>query len=138
MGEIIVDVELENLRDRTRFEDGYLAEADIRQATIKAVADTGAMMLTLPADLVERLGAREVRRAVFVFADGRRGELPIAGPLTVQIGDRRMTTECTVVPAGADALVGQLIMEGLDLVADCKNRSLTPRPESPDMPMFRL
>ena len=138
MGEIIVDVELENPIDRGRFEHGDLLETDVRRATIEAVADTGAMMLTLPEDVVERLGAPVVDSAMFTYADGRRGELPIAGPLTVQIGDRWMTTECTVVPEGADALVGQIVMERLDLVADCTNRTLTPRPESPDKMMFRL
>ena len=138
MGEIIVDVELENPIDRGRFEYGDLLEADIRSATLKAVADTGAVMLALPEDVVERLGAPVVRSAAFIYADGRRGELPIAGPLTVQIGERWMTTECTVVPEGADALIGQLVMRGLDLVADCVSRTLAPRPESPDMPLFRL
>ena len=112
MGEIIVDVELENPIDRGRFEHGDLLETDVRRATIEAVADTGAMMLTLPEDVVERLGAPVVDSAMFTYADGRWGELPIAGPLTVQIGDRWMTTECTVVPEGADALVGQIVMEG--------------------------
>ena len=138
VGEIIVDVELENTIDRGLAKRGHLPEAGVRRATIKAVADTGTLMLSLPEDVVERLGAPVVDSAVFTYADGRRGELPIAGPLTVQIGDRWMTTECTVVPEGADALIGQLVMEGLDLIADCVNRTLAPRPESPDMPLFRL
>ena len=41
MGEIVVDVELENLRDRNLFESGYLAEEEVRRVRIAAVADTG-------------------------------------------------------------------------------------------------
>ena len=63
---------------------------------------------------------------------------PVAGPLTVRIGDRWMPANCIVVPTGTDALVGQVVMEQLDLVADCATQTLGPRPESPDRPSLRL
>ena len=138
MGEIVVDIELENPGDRRLFEEGYRREEDIRRATVRAVADTGAVMLALPEDTVNRLGVKLVGSASFTYADGRQDERPIAGPLTVGIGDRSTSTNCVVVPAGADALVGQLVMEALDLVADCVRRTLGPRPESPDRPLLRL
>lgn len=57
-GEIIVDVGLENASDRSPFEAGHLPETDIRRTRVRAVADTGAVMLALPEDVVERLGAQ--------------------------------------------------------------------------------
>ncbi len=138
MGEIIVEIELENVKDREMAEDGELPEADIRSATVSAVADTGAIMLALPEDVVGRLGIRHRSSITATYADGRQGELPVAGPLLVRIGDRSMPANCIVLPQGTDALVGQLIMEGLDLVADCVARTLHPRPESPDRPLMRL
>ena len=138
MGEIVVDIGLENARDRGLFEAGHLQEADIRRTRVRAVADTGAVMLALPEDVVERLGAREVGSIACAYADGRQGERPIAGPLTVHLGDRWTYARCVVIPTGADPLVGQLVMEELDLVADCVTRTLAPRPESPDRPLLRL
>ena len=138
MGEIIVEIELENVKDREMAEDGELPEADIRSATVSAVADTGAIMLALPEDVVSRLGIRHRSSITATYADGRQGELPVAGPLLVRIGDRSMPANCIVLPQGTDALVGQLVMEGLDLVADCVARTLHPRPESPDRPLMRL
>jgi predicted aspartyl protease len=138
VGEIVVDVGLENVGDRELARAGYLPEADIRRASVQAVADTGAVMLALPEDVVERLGVEVVGSVACNYADGRRGERPVAGPLTVRIGDRWMPANCIVVPAGTDALVGQVIMEQLDLVADCATRTLGPRPESPDRPLLRL
>ncbi len=138
MGEIVVDVELQNAEDRAMANKGILRETEIRRATVSAVADTGALMLALPEDVVERLGVEVVGSGTFAYADGRRGELPIAGPLTVHIGDRWTFARCVVVPPGADPLIGQLVMEELDLVADCRNRTLGPRPESPDVPVLRL
>ena len=138
MGEIIVNIELENVEDRGLARSGYLPEADIRRATIPAVADTGAIMLALPEDVVSRLGLERVDSIAATYADGRRDELPVAGTLIVRIGDRSMRADCIVLPQGVDALVGQLVMERLDLVADCVARTLHPRPESPDRPLMRL
>ena len=138
MGEIVVDVGLENVGDRELAKAGHLPQADIRRATVRAVADTGAVMLALPEDVVERLGVEIVGSVACAYADGRRGERPVAGPVTVRIGDRWMPANCIVVPTGTDALVGQVVMEQLDLVADCVTRTLGPRPESPDRPLLRL
>ena len=138
VGEIIVDIHLENLHDRGLFQGGHLPEDEIRSATVPAVADTGAVMLALPQEVVDQLGLQSVRTINTTFADGRRGELDVAGPLSVTIGDREMPTDCIVLPAGAEALVGQIVMERLDLIADSLNQRLTPRPESPDRPMLRV
>ena len=138
MGEIIVDIHIENLHDRGLSQGGHLPEDEIRSTTVPAVADTGAVMLALPQDVVDLLGLQPVRTINTTFADGRRGELDVAGPLSVRIGDREMPTDCIVLPVGAEALVGQVVMEQLDLIADCVAQTLGPRPESPDRPMLRV
>ena len=97
-----------------------------------------------PLHLCRRPTRRKTRRRP---ADGRIGDMPpnCSRPgtfgcppraLTVRIGD--MPANCIVAPAGTDALVGQVVMEQLDLVADCATRTLGPRPESPDRPLLRL
>ena len=138
MGEIVVDIELENVKDRGLARAGHLREADIRRATIPAVADTGAIMLALPEDVVSQLGIRRTGSVNIAYADGRRDELPVAGPLIVRIGDRSMPTDCIVLPQGAAALIGQIVTRQLDLVADHVAQTLHPRPESPDRPLMRL
>ena len=138
VGEIVVNIELENVEDRGLTRAGHLREADMRRTTIPAVADTGAIMLALPEDVVDRLGIERVDSIDATYADGRQGELPVAGPLIVRIGDRWMPANCIVLPQGAVALVGQIVMEALDLIADPLNRTLHPRPEAPDRPMLRL
>lgn len=138
MGEIAVEVGLENVGDLELVKQGLLKDADVRRTTATAVADTGAVMLALPGDVVERLGVEVIGSAPVAYADGRRGELPIAGPLTVHIGDRWTFARCVVTPPGTEALIGQIVMEELDLVADCRNQTLGPRPESPDAAVLRL
>ena len=138
MGEIVVDIELENVEDRGLARSGHLRDADVRRTTLPAIADTGAMMLALPEDVVSQLGLERIGSIAATYADGRRDELPIAGTLAVRIGDRSMRADCVVLPQGADALIGQVVMERLDLVADCVAQTLHPRPESPDLPLMRL
>ena len=138
MGEIIVNIELENAMDRIMAQDGRLPEADIRRATIPAVADTSTMMLALPEDIVNQLGLRLNHSVNVIYADGRRDELPVAAFLNVQLCDRRTVGDCIVLPQGSDARVGQIITRQLDLVPDPENKTLGPRPESPDRPLMRL
>jgi clan AA aspartic protease len=100
--------------------------------------DTGAVMLALPQDVAERLGLQIVRKAIVSYADDRRDELDVAAPVKIQIGDRHMTTECLVLPPTSEALIGQVVLETLDLIVDCQRQTLTPRPESPIYPSLKL
>ena len=138
MGEIVVEILLENVIDLGIVGRGVGNDSDVRRVQMPAIADTGAMMLALPQDVVDQLGLSTVRTASATYADGRRGVVPVAGPLNITIGNRFMTTECVVIPQGSEALIGQIVMEGLDLIADCAKQVLAPRPESPDRPMLRL
>jgi hypothetical protein len=42
------------------------------------------------------------------------------------------------VPAGASALIGQIPLEGLDLVVDPKSQECRVNPASPDIPLLDL
>ena len=138
MGEIVASMELENTVDRDNASNGLRDESMIRRATVEGVVDTGAVMLMLPENLVGSLGLRTRRQISVTYADERSETRPVAGPVTVQIGNRFMTTDCVVGPPSSEPLIGQLVMEALDLVADCGNRTLAPRPESPDMPQLKM
>ena len=138
MGEIVVETELENPLDRGHFERGLGEESDIRHTTVNAVVDTGAVMLMLPQNVVERLGL-DIRRTVIVtYADERKEERPVAGPVTVRLCGRFMSIDCVVGPPLSEPLIGQVVLESLDLIADCRNQTLAPRPESPDYPLLKL
>ena len=138
MGEIVASVELENTTDRDIASDGFRDESTVRRTTVEGVVDTGAVMLVLPENVVKRLGLRTRREVVVTYADERREMRPVAGPVTIQIGNRFMNTDAIVGPPLSEPLIGQIVLEGLDLVADCTNRTVGPRPESPDSPLLKL
>jgi clan AA aspartic protease len=138
MGEIVVAVQLENAIDRALQRRGALPEGQVRQLTVQAVVDTGAVMLVLPQDVVHKLGLTEQRTVLVRYADERTEERPVAEIVTLTIGDRTMTTECIVGPPLSEPLLGQIVLERLDLLADCQNQQLRPRPESPYYPLLKL
>ena len=138
MGEIVASMKLENAEDRGVVRRGLSDESTVRRATVDGVVDTGAVMLVLPEDVVGRLGLATQREVVVTYADERKETRPVAGPVTVHIGDRFMIAECVIGPPSSEPLIGQIVLEALDLVADCANRTLGPRPESPDRPLLKL
>ena len=138
MGEIVASVELENAADRGIVGEGLRDESTVRRTTVEGVVETGAMMLMLPENVVSRLGLERQREVVVTYADERKETRPVAGPVTVHIGNRFMITDCVVGPPLSEPLIGQIVLAALDLVADCTNRTLAPRPESPDSPLLKM
>ena len=138
MGEIVASVELENAADRGIVSQGLRDESTVRRTTVEGVVETGTMMLMLPENVVSRLGLKRQREVVVTYADERKETRPVAGPVTVHIGNRFMITDCIVGPPLSEPLIGQIVLAALDLVADCTNRTLAPRPESPDSPLLKM
>lgn len=138
MGEVKVEVELENALDRELAVRGSLLEADVRSARVEVLADTGSVLLMLPQELVEALGLRELRKAIVTYADERKEERPIAGIVTIRVGDRAAELNCVVGPPNSEPLLGQIALEVMDLLVDCTQRRLVPRPESPYLPLVKL
>ena len=69
MGEIVATMELENTVDREVVSRGLRDESTVRRTTVDGVVDTGAVMLVLPEDVVDRLGLRTQREVVVAYAN---------------------------------------------------------------------
>ena len=81
--------------------------------------------------IATELGLRHEGTRTVVYADERREERPVTN-VTIKIGNLATWTEAIVGPAGSQVLIGQVVLEMLDLIADCRNRTLAPRhPEGP-------
>jgi predicted aspartyl protease len=138
MGEVKVEVTLENAVDRERSRLGEIPEADVRCRTLHVLVDSGAVMMVLPQDLVEVLGLREIGKPIVTYADDRKEERPVAGIVTVRVGDRETSLNCVVGPPSSEPLLGQIPLEAMDLLVDCGQERLVPRPESPFLPLLKV
>ena len=106
--------------------------------TVQAIADSGSVMLVLPQDVVEALGLRETRKAIVSYADERKEERPVAGIVNVRVGNRAASVECVVGHPNSEPLLGQIVLEAMDLLVDCTRGKLVPRPESPFLPLLNM
>jgi clan AA aspartic protease len=138
MGSVHVTLDLENTTDGDIALQGLRTATEVRRVSVRALVDTGAVLLVLPEDVVEHLGLQRRGRSVVAFADDRKADWDVAGPVTLRIGNRAGIFECLVAPPTTEPLLGQIPLERLDLVVDPLHRTLGVRPESPIFPLFSV
>ena len=138
MGKVMEKIKLTNSYDEDKVSSGYWQPEQVRSLEIEALVDTGATMLMLPADVVERLGLKEKGRRKVRYANGKEDEVPWVGGVRLTLLGRDMIASALVEPAGTTALIGQIPLEELDLLVDPKSRSLKVNPASPDAPLLDL
>ncbi len=127
-------VKLANAFDYFLLERGAISEADIRRAEVEALVDTGANMLVLPEEVVEQLGLREIDRRRVRYADGRADVKRVVGSVYLEIAGRHGDFDAIAENRGTMPLIGQVVLEELDLIVDPRSKEVRPDPDSPDMP----
>ena len=136
MGEIRVKVKLTNSFDEMRLRRGEILEREVRKYDADAVVDTGAVRSVIPVHVLDRLGLLTRGRRVTQYADGRKESVSLSEPIVFDILDRDTLEEAMVF--GDEVLIGQTVLEKLDLLADCANRRLIPNPAHPDQPVSKI
>ena len=138
MVEVRIKVELENDGDLFLCGEGKIDANEVRRIEIDALVDTGAVMILLPQDMIETLGLKKVDRTIVALANDEKVEMDIAGTLSLTSCGRIMKTDCLVGPPLCEPLIGQIMLERLDLIIDPLKQTVTPRPESPYLPSLKL
>jgi clan AA aspartic protease len=129
-------IRLANSHDEENVRRGLARPDEVRSLEIEALVDTGATMLMLPADVIERLGLPTAGHRNVRYADGRLEEVPWVGGIKLTILGRDMFADALVGAAGTTPLIGQIPLEELDLLVDPKSRELKVNPASPDAPLL--
>jgi clan AA aspartic protease len=102
----------------------------------EALIDTGAVRTAIPLEVCEDLGLRIRSQEIAKYADRRQETVGLTGPIIIEI-EGRETIEAAMV-LGDIVLIGQTVLETLDLLVDCKNQRLVPNPENPERPVLRV
>ena len=132
MGKVMVEIEVANYQDEGLVQAGVLPPGKVRKVQLKALVDTGATLLVLPEDAIEKLGLPVLRKASTRLGDGRFVTRTVYGSAKLAVQRRLVTVDVLSAPQGVPPLLGQIPLEGLDLIVDSKNQRLIPNPESPD------
>lgn len=136
MGAVRVQVKLTNAVDEELVNRGLLNPSLLRIYETQALVDTGATRTVIPNSVVQQLGLRIRAQEVAQYADGRQETIGVTGPIIIEILGRQ-TIESAMV-TGNEVLIGQTVLETLDLLVDCKNQQLIPNPEHPNRPVLRV
>ena len=126
MGKVVQAIRLTNFVDPSK------------SVEVEALVDTGATMLSLPVDLVERLGLQKFSEVAVRYADNRTDRKGVYGVVTLEINGRRGHFDVLAEKTGTSPLIGQIVLEELDLVVSPKTGSLMPNPQSPEMPRMDM
>jgi clan AA aspartic protease len=116
MGKFAEEITVSNAMDSARVEYGVLKE--VRQVTLKAVVDTGAMTLCLDEATCQTLGLEITGSRPSYVANGARVETKITTPVGIRWKDRYCTCNARVVPGATHTLLGAIPLEDMDLMAD--------------------
>jgi predicted aspartyl protease len=123
MGEVRVKARLTNAVDEALARRGAIKPEAVRRYEADALVDTGAVRSVVPPHVADRLG---------LALRGQR----VAEPLIIEIEGRDTLEEALVL--GDEVIIGQTVLEKLDLLVDCAARRVVPNPAHPDQPVSKL
>ncbi len=132
MGEVKVNAKFSNIFDE------YLDKPEVRQVDLDCLIDSGSVLPFLPQEVVELLGIPGNGNVIIRYADERKEEARKVGPVKITIGNRSGNFDCVVGPPNCEPLIGQIVLEELDLLIDPREKKLVVRPESPFLPLLKI
>ena len=118
------EITITNLRDSGNAISGFIPAEEVRSVTVTAVADSGALRLTIPESIREKLGLAVLKKVPATLADGQKLEIGLTEGVEVRWKDRAEITQAWVVPKDCSVLLGAIPMEGMDIMVDPKNQRL--------------
>jgi clan AA aspartic protease len=136
MGEARVQVRLINAADESLARRGQLAPEKVRSYETSALADTGAVCTVLPPEVVNLLGLDTPTERGVEYAAGRNESVGVTEAVVIEINRRRTSDEALVL--GDEVLIGQTVLEKLDLHVDCANQRVTTNPAHPDQAITKV
>ena len=136
MGEVRVKAKLFNASDEALTRRGKLAKNEIRTYEADAMVDTGAVRSVIPTFVLEQLGLEIRGQRVAEYADGRKDTVGVSESVIINIMGRDTLEDALVL--GDEVLIGQTVLEKLDLLVDCANNRLIPNPAHPDQPVTKV
>jgi clan AA aspartic protease len=136
LGEVRVRVKLTNAGDEILVRRGLLTADKIRSYEAEALVDTGAIRSVLPVHVVKLLGLATVGKARATYANDSTENVDVTEVVGIDINGRRTTEETLVL--GSEVLIGQTVLESLDLQVDCANNRVIGNPAHPDQPIIKI
>jgi len=136
MGEVRTQVLIINAVDEALQRAGQLSAERVRRYEADAMVDSGAVRSVMPAHVARQLGVDVRGQRVVEYADGPKEAVDVTGPVIFNIMGRDTMEEALVLRD--EVLIGQTVLEKLDLLVDCNRQKLIPNPAHPDQPVTKV
>ena len=136
MGEVRVKVKLTNAIDEGMARCGKINKDEIRTYEADALIDTGAVSSVVPLNVMKQLGVLSIGSRIAEYADGRKDRVDLTEPIVFDIIGRETIESAMVL--GDEVIIGQTVLEVIDMFVDCTNQKLIPNPAHPDQPVVKI
>jgi predicted aspartyl protease len=128
MGKVTTRIRVTNWLDAELAAAGARGERP-RSVETDALVDTGAVKFYLRSSIIRELGLRPVGEVRSRTMSNRLEPRTVYSPVELEIQGRMGRYDVVEVPDALPNIVGQIPLEDLDWVVDCKNQRLIPNPE---------
>ncbi len=136
MGEVRTRVKLTNAGDEVLVRRGLLDKSEIRHYEASALVDTGSVSPILPSFVVQQLGLAIVGKRNAVLGEASVIIADVTESIGIDVDGRRVDLQALVT--GDEVIIGQTVLEMIDMLPDCMNQRLVPNPAHPDQPIIKL
>jgi len=116
MGIVRAEITLKNAIDMGNARRGMIKDSEIRQTTVTAVVDTGAITLVINDAIRQKLGLEIQGHRSATLADGVAHDYEVTEPVSVHWKDRDSACKAYVVPNANNVLLGAIPLEDMDLI----------------------
>jgi len=128
MGKVVTRIRVANWLETELLKAGARKEKP-RSVETDALVDTGAVKLYLKASVVRQLGLRPIGKVQMRSMSNRWESRTVFTPVELEIQGRTGTFNVVEIPEALPNVVGQIPLEDLDWVVDCRRQKLIPNPE---------
>ena len=116
MSLVYTEITLKNSIDVANVMSGIAKDHSVRQATVRALVDTGAWTLVINETTRKKLGLHIFKTAKGTLADGTKSEYCLAGPVEVNWKNRSTNCDALILPEADEILLGAIPLEAMDLM----------------------
>jgi len=128
MGKVITMIKVVNWDDLALQAAGVRKDKP-RALETNAIVDTGAVKLYLKSAIVHELGLRPIGEVRSRTMSNRSESRTVFSPVALEIQGRTGRFDVVEIPDSLPNIIGQIPLEDLDWVVDCRYQKLIPNPE---------
>src|SRR5260370_6707432 len=132
MGEVRAKVKLTNAGDEVLVRRGLLSNDQVRSYETDALVDTGSISPVLPSFVAQQLGLATVGRRNAELGDASVITAEVTESVGIDVAGRRVDLQALIT--GNEVIIGQTVLEMIDMQLDCMNQRLLPTPPHPHPP----